>query len=161
MKFEIEKDIIKGSQVFGAAWLMGIFFIGITSFTLYALFGGANSLDKVPDWQILAGKLISGFGLIGGFYLISMHPKCSFLLDGAAKIIEIKRRGLFKNELQRFHFLDIEGFINDERKDDEDYSYYELVMHTTSGEAIDLTCSFFKDKADYDKKAALMNEFIR
>lgn len=161
MKFEVQKNNIYFSHFYGIGWVLGFFFIGLSLMLFWGASGGFSNYEAVPDWQMGLARVFGIVGISAGLYCIYQFPIYSFSLDSNLGSIEIRKKGLLRNEHSSYQLRDIRSFANIELKDDEDSPYYELAMELADGERIYITNSFHKLKEDFEHKAHTLNNFLR
>lgn len=143
-------------RIFGSLFILA----GLVG--LYLVGGGASNYQTLKRWEVVASTVVVFGVFIGGLWFTFSHPTITTRIDRIFRIVEIKHKSLFKNEIKTIPFAQIEGFIMEKRFDSDNDAYYDIALQTLDSQTISVTTSWARgDVSELLQLNTELNDFIK
>src|SRR4030066_1728254 len=118
--------ILKDSA--GCFWMLGLFFVVIAGNFVIGLMGAFTNLYELNELERAGGWFISLSGLAGGNWFIYTNPGTSLDFNKRENMLTIQRRGLMRNEVEKYRLNNIEDIILIESEDTDGDPVYRIKL---------------------------------
>ena len=118
--------ILKDSA--GCFWMLGLFFVVIAGTFIIGLLGAFYNLNEITEPERAGAWFISLSGLAAGIWFIYSNPGTKLNFDKSGNLLTIQRRGLMRNEIEKYRLNNIEDVILIESKDTDGDPVYRIEL---------------------------------
>ena len=151
--------ILKDSA--GCFWMLGLFFVVIAGTFIIGLLGAFYNLNEITEPERAGAWFISLSGLAAGIWFIYSNPGTKLNFDKSGNLLTIQRRGLMRNEIEKYRLGDIADFKLVESKDTDGDPVYRIELQLKSGNKASLTELWINHKKGLQKNIETINEFLQ
>lgn len=144
----------------GCFWMLGLFFVVIAGTFVIGLLGAFYNLNELSELEKAGAWFISLCGLAAGIWFIYSNPGTKLIFDKRENLLTIQRRGLMRNEIEKYALDDIEDIILVESEDSEGDPVYRIELHTKSENKTNLTELWINHKEGLQKNIDTIKDFL-
>ena len=112
----------------GCFWMLGLFFVVIAGTFVIGLMGAFTNLHELNDLEKAGAWFVSLSGLAAGIWFIYSNPGTRLDFDKKGNLLTIQRRGLMRNEIEKYRLNNIEDVILIEFKDTDGDPVYRIEL---------------------------------
>jgi hypothetical protein len=112
----------------GCFWMLGLFFVVIAGTFIIGLLGAFHNLNELNELERVGVWFISLGGLAAGIWFIYTNPGTRLDFNKIENVLTIQRRGLMKNEIEKYRLDDIADFKLVESEDSEGDPVYRIEL---------------------------------
>ena len=151
--------ILKDSA--GCFWMLGLFFVVIAGTFIIGLLGAFYNLNEITEPERAGAWFISLSGLAAGIWFIYSNPGTKLKFDKDEKLLTIQRRGLMRNEIEKYRLGDIADFKLIESEDSEGDPVYWIELQLKGGNKTNLTELWINNKEVLQKDIDSIKNFLK
>lgn len=112
----------------GCLWMLGLFFVVIAGTFVIGLLGAFYNLNELSEIEKAGAWFVSLSGLAAGIWFIYSNPGTRLDFDKKGNLLTIQRRGLMRNEIEKYRLNNIEDVILIESKDTDGDPVYRIEL---------------------------------
>ena len=151
--------ILKDSA--GCFWMLGLFFVVIAGTFVIGLMGAFTNLYELNELERAGGWFISLSGLALGIWFIYTNPGTSLDFNKRENMLTIQRRGLMRNEVEKYRLDNIEDIILIESEDTDGDPVYRLKLKIKYERNASLTELWIHNKEGLQQMIDTIKAFLR
>jgi hypothetical protein len=145
----------------GCFWMLGLFFVVIAGTFVIGLLGAFHNLNELNELEKAGVWFISLGGLAAGIWFIYSNPGTKLNFDKSENLLTIYRRGLMRNEIEKYSLDNIEDIILIESEDSEGDPVYRIELKLKSEKNASLTELWINNKEGLQKTIDTIKDFLR
>ncbi len=139
MKISEQDDVMVISQTPAVMWLIGGFFIIVSSLFIYGASGGYSNISEMSPFA-RAVHLVLGFaGVSAGIFALHTAPYIRLRIDRRRQAVSLKKHGIFSRHTAVFAFDDISGLRVSEDRDSDGDPIWALALELADGNEITIS----------------------
>ena len=150
--------VIKDSA--GCFWMLGLFFVVIAGTFVIGLLGAFYNLNELSELEKAGAWFISLGGLAAGIWFIYSNPGTKLNFDKGENLLTIQRRGLMRNEIEKYRLDDIADFKLVESEDSEGDPVYRIELQLKRENKTNLTELWINNKEGLQKDIDSIKNFL-
>ena len=108
--------------------MLGLFFVVIAGTFVIGLMGAFTNLYELNELERSGAWIVSLSGLAAGIWFIYSNPGTRLNFDKSENLLTIQRRGLMRNEIEKYRLNNIEDVILIESKDTDGDPVYRIEL---------------------------------
>ena len=151
--------ILKDSA--GCFWMLGLFFVVIAGTFVIGLMGAFTNLYELNELERAGGWFISLSGLALWIWFIYTNPGTSLDFNKRENMLTIQRRGLMRNEVEKYRLDNIEDIILIESEDTDGDPVYRLKLKIKYERNASLTELWIHNKEGLQQMIDTIKAFLR
>jgi len=144
----------------GCFWMLGLFFVVLAGTFIIGLLGAFYNLNEITEPERAGAWFISLSGLAAGIWFIYSNPGTKLNFDKSGNLLTIQRRGLMRNEIEKYRLGDIADFKLVESKDTDGDPVYRIELQLKSGNKASLTELWINNKEGLQKDIDCIKNFL-
>jgi len=144
----------------GCFWMLGLFFVVIAGTFVIGLMGAFTNLYELNELERSGAWIVSLSGLAAGIWFIYSNPGTRLNFDKSENLLTIQRRGLMRNEIEKYRLDDIADFKLVESKDTDGDPVYRIELQLKSGNKASLTELWINNKEGLQKDIDCIKNFL-
>ena len=145
----------------GCFWMLGLFFVVIAGTFVIGLMGVFTNLYELNELERSGAWIVSLSGLAAGIWFIYSNPGTRLNFDKSENLLTIQRRGLMRNEIEKYRLDDIADFKLVESKDTDGDPVYRIELQLKSENKASLTELWINNKEGLQKDIDCIKNFLR
>jgi len=145
----------------GCFWMLGLFFVVIAGTFIIGLLGAFYNLNEITELEKAGAWFISLSGLSAGIWFIYTNPGTRLDFNKIENVLTIQRRGLMKNEIEKYRLNNIEDIILIESKDTDGDPVYRVELKIKYEKNVSLTELWVHNKEGLQKDIDCIKNFLR
>lgn len=145
----------------GCFWILGLFFVVIAGTFVIGLLGAFYNLNELSELEKAGAWFVSLGGLAGGTWFIYSNPGTRLNFDKSENLLTIQRRGLIKNEIEKYRLNNIEDVTLIESKDTDGDPVYRVELKIKYEKNVSLTELWIHNKEGLQKDIDSIKNFLR
>lgn len=145
----------------GCFWMLGLFFVVIAGTFVIGLMGAFTNLHELNELERVGAWFVSLSGLAGGIWLIYTNPGTRLDFDKRGNLLTIQRRGLMRNEIEKYRLNNIEDVIFIESNDTDGDPVYRLELKIKYEKNASLTELWVHNKEGLQNIMDTIKEFLK
>ena len=145
----------------GCFWMLGLFFVVIAGTFIIGLLGAFHNLNELNELERVGVWFISLGGLAAGSWFIYTNPGTRLDFNKIENVLTIQRRGLMKNEIEKYMLNNIEDIILIESKDTDGDPVYRVELKIKYEKNVSLTELWINNKEGLQKDIDSIKNFLR
>lgn len=145
----------------GCFWILGFFFVVVAGTFIIGLLGAFYNLNEATEIEKAGALFISLSGLAAGIWFIYSNPGTNLNFDKRENLLTIQRRGLMRNEIEKYSLNDIDDVVLVESEDSERDPVYRIELLLKGGNKTNLTELWINHKEGLQKNLDTIKEFLR
>ena len=140
--------------------MLGLFFVVIAGTFVIGLLGAFYNLNELSELEKAGAWFISLGGLAAGIWFIYSNPGTKLNFDKSEYLLTIQRRGLMRNEIEKYRLDDIADIKLVESEDSEGDPVYRIELQLKGGNKTNLTELWINHKEGLQKNIDTIKEFL-
>ena len=140
--------------------MLGLFFVVIAGTFVIGLMGAFTNLYELNELERSGAWIVSLSGLAAGIWFIYSNPGTRLNFDKSENLLTIQRRGLMRNEIEKYRLDDIADFKLVESKDTDGDPVYRIELQLKSGNKASLTELWINNKDGLQKDIDCIKNFL-
>lgn len=145
----------------GCFWMLGLFFVVVAGTFIIGLLGAFYNLNEVTEIEKAVAWFISLSGFAAGIWFIYSNPGTKLNFDKGENLLTIQRRGLMRNEIEKYSLNDIDDVVLIESEDSEGDPVYRIELQLKEENKTSLTELWINHKEGLQKNIDTIKEFLR
>jgi len=145
----------------GCFWMLGLFFVIIAGTLVIGLMGAFTNLYELNDLEKAGGWFVSLSGLAVGIWFIYTNPGTRLDFNKRENMLTIQRRGLMRNEVEKYRLNNIEEVILIESKDTDGDPVYRVEIKIKYERNASLTELWIHNKEGLQNTIDSIKEFLK
>jgi len=140
--------------------MLGLFFVVIAGTFVIGLMGAFTNLYELNELERSGAWIVSLSGLAAGIWFIYSNPGTRLNFDKSENLLTIQRRGLMRNEIEKYRLDDIADFKLVESKDTDGDPVYRIELQLKSENKASLTELWINNKEGLQKDIDCIKNFL-
>jgi len=145
----------------GCFWMLGLFFVVIAETFIIGLLGAFHNLNELNELERTGVWFISLGGLAAGIWFIYTNPGTRLDFNKTENMLTIQRRGLMRNEVEKYRLNNIEEVMLIESKDTDGDPVYRVELKIKYEKNVSLTELWVHDKEGLQQIIDTIKAFLR
>lgn len=145
----------------GCFWMLGLFFVVIAGTFIIGLLGAFHNLNELNELEKAGAWFISLSGLSAGIWFIYTNPGTRLDFNKTENVLTIQRRGLMKNEIEKYRLNNIEDIILIKSKDTDGDPVYRVELKIKYEKNVSLTELWVHNKEGLQQDIDCIKNFLR
>jgi hypothetical protein len=142
----------------GCFMLFGTFFIVINVMSIIAIL--SSMPGPYTNWQILIALLLSLAVMGTGIFIIYRAPSTQIKIIKSKKMMNIRKRGLFKNTAEKYELKNIKSAYILKGKDIDGGPVYSMRLELIDGKVIPITNLWIHDINNLENTLSKISEYL-
>jgi hypothetical protein len=151
--------ILKDSA--GCFWMLGLFFVVIAGTFVIGLMGAFTNLYELNELERAGAWFVSLSVLAGGIWFIYTNPGTRLDFNKRENMLTIQRRGLMRNEVEKYRLNNIEDIIIIESEDTDGDPVYRVELKIKYEKSVRLTELWVHNKEGLQNTIDTIKEFLK
>lgn len=160
MKIERSGEILVIRETPGLLWVLGGFFIAISSMFVYGALGGYSNWNEALRFTIGAHLAMGLIGISVGFGVIFSAPVTRIVIDRFNRTLLYRVRGLLRRSETVYRFDQIDSFSLIEEKDSDGDPKWSVGLKLREGEVLKVSRLESPDESYKRNFVNQANEFM-
>jgi hypothetical protein len=140
--------------------MLGLFFVVIAGTFVIGLLGAFYNLNELSELEKAGAWFVSLGGLAAGIWFIYSNPGTKLNFDKDENLLTVQRRGLMRNEIEKYRLGDIADFKLVESEDSEGDPVYRIELQLNGGNRTNLTELWINNKEGLQKDIDSIKNFL-
>jgi len=141
--------------------MLGLFFVVIAETFIIGLLGAFHNLNELNELERTGVWFISLGGLAAGIWFIYTNPGTRLDFNKTENMLTIQRRGLMRNEVEKYRLNNIEEVMLIESKDTDGDPVYRVELKIKYEKNVSLTELWVHDKEGLQQIIDTIKAFLR
>ncbi|MBX3289373.1 MAG: hypothetical protein KF855_08495 [Acidobacteria bacterium] len=139
MKISEQDDVMVISQAPGLMWLLGGFFIIVSSLFIYGASGGYSNISEMSFFARTTHLVLGFAGVSAGIFALHSAPYVRLRIDRRDQAVSLKKHSIFSRHTAVFAFDDVSGLRVGEDRDSDGDPIWALVLELADGNEIEVS----------------------